>query len=75
MNNEFHKKIEEIVDYLNKANDMISELGEIASQCDCDDEHMEYIAFMINNADKELNDAIEDLDRLNVRDENGDVFI
>lgn len=75
MNNEFHKKIEEIVDYLNKANDMISELSEIASECDCDDEHMEYIAFMINHAGTELNDAIEDLDRLNLRDEDGNVFI
>lgn len=75
MNSEFYNKIEEIVDYLNEANDMIGELGEIASQCDCDDEHMEYIAFMIKNADKELNDAIEDLDRLNVRDKDGNVFI
>ena len=54
---------------------MIYELGEVISKCNYDDEHMEYIKFMINNAEKKLNDAIEDLDRLNVRDEDGNVFI
>lgn len=75
MKDDLYKKIIETVDYLNKANDMIYELGEVISKCNYDDEHMEYIKFMINNAEKELNDAIEDLDRLNVRDEGGNVFI